>query len=434
MSDEKVQEIIDKALESCSLDLRNIVGVITGLMGSGKTWLLNRLFNQIPPHLYNSTGLAEQSLRSMLHHTIDVSSDSWEPFTRSQILQLVACLFQQPQFNVELPPPSVEPVAATSATDRDSSTTRSSPEPAIKSTASPTKLSDIPAKSHEMPKSSTMQSMVKHFKSSEKAEYPEILELVHMIDTGGQPELLENLPSLIHHCHLAILVLNLMFGLDEHPSIDYHKEGKAFKRVAPFQYSNRQIIQKLASTLQAKRFSQREGQCFRLLVVATHRDCVPFFRVSARVRAFDQALRAILLPSSKKELISFSADQIPFVLNLKNPTKQDREQLALIRSVVSNSEVGEVVKTPGSFLVFDQELVEFAKQKDPRGILSLNECLVIGARLKMKPEEVTAALIFFHRQFTLLYFHDFLSSQNPKCHLTASMLSSSSVTRWGLEK
>jgi GTPase SAR1 family protein len=162
MSDERVQEIIDKALESCSLDLRNIVGVITGLMGSGKTWLLNRLFNQIPPHLYNSTGVAEQSLRSMLHHTIDVSSDSWEPFTRSQILQLVACLFQQPQFNVELPPLSVEPVAATSATDTASSpsprpsTPRSSPEPANSSTASPTKLSDIPAKSPEMPKSSTM--------------------------------------------------------------------------------------------------------------------------------------------------------------------------------------------------------------------------------------------------------------------------------------
>jgi hypothetical protein len=198
-----------------------------------------------------------------------------------------------------------------------------------------------------------------------------------------------------------------MFGLDEHPSIDYHKEGKALKRVAPFQYSNRQIIQKLASTLQAKRFSQRDGQGFRLLVVATHRDCVPFFRLSARVKAFDQALRAMLLPSSKNELISFSADQIPFVLNLKKPTKEDREQLTLIRSVVSNSEVGEVVKTPGSFLVFEQELVEFAKEKDPRGILSINECLVIGARLKMKPEEVTAALIFFHRQFTLLYFHDF---------------------------
>ena len=94
-----------------------------------------------------------------------------------------------------------------------------------------------------------------------------MLELVHMIDTGGQPELLENMPSLIQHSHLAVLVLNLMFGLDDHPSIDFHEEGKAYQRALPSQFSNRQIIQKLASTLQAKRFSQKEGQSFRLLVV-----------------------------------------------------------------------------------------------------------------------------------------------------------------------
>ena len=66
-----------------------------------------------------------------------------------------------------------------------------------------------------------------------------------------------------------------------------------------------------------------------------------------------------------------------------------------------------MVKTPGSFLVFEQELMELAK-KDPRGILSRSEWLKIGARLKMKPEEVEAALIFFHRQFTLLYFRHVL--------------------------
>ena len=49
LSDERAQEIIDKALESCSLDMRNLVAVITGLMGSRKTWLLSRLFNQLPP-------------------------------------------------------------------------------------------------------------------------------------------------------------------------------------------------------------------------------------------------------------------------------------------------------------------------------------------------------------------------------------------------
>ena len=37
MTDEKVQEIIDKAMISGSLKQRDMVGVITGLMGSGKT-------------------------------------------------------------------------------------------------------------------------------------------------------------------------------------------------------------------------------------------------------------------------------------------------------------------------------------------------------------------------------------------------------------
>ena len=242
-----------------------------------------------------------------------------------------------------------------------------------------------------------------------------------MIDTGGQPEMLENLPSLIHHCHLIVLVLNLMFGPDEHPSIDYHEEGEAYKRGLPSQYSNRQIMQKLASTLQAKRFYQQKvfqkeqtqakhssGLCLRLLVVATHRDCVPEGELDTRVEAFDQALRDILLPANNEELIFFSANQIPFVLNLKDPNKEDQTRLDIIRSEVSEGKVGEVVKTPGSFLVFEQVLAEFSSKIVGRDIVSLKECQMIGEKLNMKPEEVEAALIFFHRQFTLLYFRHIL--------------------------
>ena len=414
MSDERAQEIIDMALEGCSLDMRNLVAVITGLMGSGKTWLLSRLFNQLPPELYTSTGVAEASIQSLLHRLANVSANSWEPFSRDLIQQLLARLFQlrgvEPSASVAATPAS--PSSSLPPTSQQSSsTTRTTPAatPAAQSSrgtqeASPASLLS-PA-----PKSSTMQSMVRLVKTAKSStEVTEMLELVHMIDTGGQPELLESVPSLIHHCHLAILVLNLMFGLDEHPSIDYHEEGKTYKRLSPSQYSNRQIMQRLASTLQAKRFSQSEGQCFRLLVVATHKDCVPQGELPARVKAFDHVLRDILLPACEKELISFSASQIPFVLNLKEPDGDDLKRLDLIRSEVGKSEVGEVVKTPGAFLVFEQELMELAKKKDPtRGILSLSECRAIGARLKMKQENVEAALIFFDCQFTLLYFRKLL--------------------------
>ena len=63
---------------------------------------------------------------------------------------------------------------------------------------------------------------------------------------------------------------------------------------------------------------------------------------------------------------------------------------------------------PGSFLIFEQELVEFAKQQVKRDILNLAECFQVGVKLKMKPKVVEAALIFFHRQITFLYFRHVL--------------------------
>ena len=230
-----------------------------------------------------------------------------------------------------------------------------------------------------------------------------------MIDTGGQPVFMENMPSYVHNCHLVVLVLNLMFGLDEYPPIHYHDDkGKAFKRALPSQHTNRQIIQKVASTLQAKRFSRKAGQCFRLLAIATHRDCVAESELPARVKAFHEALKAILLPACDDELIPYSENEIPFVLNLEKPDSNDLAKLALIREKISESGVGEEVEMPGSFLIFEQEVVEFAKQQAKRDILNLAECFQVGVKLKMKPEVVEAALIFFHRQITLLYFRHVL--------------------------
>ena len=250
--------------------------------------------------------------------------------------------------------------------------------------------------------SRSMKSLVKKQKGSADSSR---LDLVHFIDTGGQPEYMESVPSLIHHCNLAMLAVNLKYDVDEYPPIHYHEKGRKYKRSMRSQFSNRQIIQKLASTLQAKRFAQREGQCFRLLVVATHRDCVPLFtRLRTRVRAYHQALAKIFLPACEKELICYSDKKIPFVLNLKKPNHYDVAKLDLIRQKVDESGVGEVVKTPGAFFIFEQVLMEFA-EKGGRNILHIDECFQVGEELKMGPDSVRSALIFFHRQITFLYYH-----------------------------
>ena len=231
------------------------------------------------------------------------------------------------------------------------------------------------------------------------------LDLIHMIDTGTQPE---SLPSLIHNYHLVIAVVNLMYGVEDYPSLDsYYEERKSAQKI-PFQFTNRHIIQKLASTLQAKRFTQKQGQHFKLIVIATHRDCVAEGELAARVKEYHQALKDILLPANDKELVRYSDNEIPFVLNLKEPDSTDLAKLDLIRQMVSESEVGERVVTPGAFLIFEQELAEFAAAENEKNIASLQHCLQVGAKLKMDADMVKSALIFFHRQFTFLYFRHVL--------------------------
>ena len=167
------------------------MAVITGLMGSGKTWLLSRLFNQLPPELYTSTGVAEASIRSLLHSLANVSANYWEPFSRDKIQQLLARLFQlrgvEPSASVAATPASLSS-SLPPTSQQSSSTTRTTPAatPAAQSSrgtqeASPASLPS-PA-----PKSSTMQSMVRLVKTAKSSsEVMEMLELVHMIDTGGQ--------------------------------------------------------------------------------------------------------------------------------------------------------------------------------------------------------------------------------------------------------
>ena len=169
-----------------------------------------------------------------------------------------------------------------------------------------------------------------------KSDTP-MLELIHMNDTGAHPEYMENMSS---SCHLFVFVIDLQYDIDEHPSIGYEREYKQF------QYSNRQMIQKLAATFHTKIISE-VGKTFRLVVVGTHTDCVEPSILGSRIRAYHQALSSILLPSCETALILFSADEIPFVLNLKMPSKDDLAKLDLIREIVNKSEVGEILNIPG---------------------------------------------------------------------------------------
>ena len=392
------------------------MGVITGLMGSGKTTLLYHLFGEPPPDLYTSTGVAEQSFRGLLHHTLHLSANTWQRLSHKDIRELLA-----PLIRAGMREAAVDYLASRLMYDLNPTASTGVPtnplDPAPSSTSatasvpSKTEASLSLIKSPPLPwtKSPSCQEMVPLVQSTASAGLivPDHLklEMAHMIDTGGQPELMEVMPCLIHNADLAIALLNLEYGLSELQQVDYHEKGEGYKRKTPSRLSSRDIILKLASTLHGKK-SLHEP--FRLFIVATHRDCVEG-DLEVRVETLNRELCSLLLPAFENELLLFEKpNKIAFVLDLKNPDDSDKRALELIRREVGKPCLGKTFEIPISFFVFEQDLLQFAESEAKRDILSLDECKTVGARLKMSQEMVVAALVLFHSQNTFLYFHNVL--------------------------
>ena len=430
--EEMTQLIIDEAMESGSLQQRNVVGVITGPMGTGKTTLLCRLFGEPPPDHYTSTGVAEQPFRGLLHHTLHLSAGAWEWLSHEDIRKLLAPFIKAGMREADVDALAsrllgdVNPTATTSvptnSLDLDQSfititasfwysvkacfCLRRSHPPSSPDRGSLSETAELPeTTTAESPTCQELVPLVKSTASAAPTLQNLVLEMVHMIDTGGQPELLQVMPSLVHNADLAIAVHNFEYGLSEQQQVDYHEEGEAYRRKTPFMVSGRDIILKLVSTLHAKKSLDKP---FHLLIVATHRDCVEG-DLEARVETLNRELCSLLLPAFENELLLFDRpNKIAFVLDLKNPDDSDKGALVLIRREVGKPGLGKTFETPISFFVFEQDLLKFAESMDRRGILSLDECKMVGTQLKMSQEMVVAALVLFLLQNTFLYFHHVL--------------------------
>ena len=214
MNDKEAQTIVDQALKSGSIEQRNMVAVVVGIMGSGKTWLISRLFRIKPPDRYTSTGLAEKAFRGLMRHI--ATMDSWKLLSQDEILELLA-----PFIQAGLPKADVASLAKIFI-EEEASEGRQAPSRAPP-TAMPAVLTSpslphsvatanpVQEKSHA---SEIMIGLVQTVKGSKKVL---TIQLLHMIDTGGQPEFMEIMPSLIHNSNLTVLVLNLAQSLDEYP-------------------------------------------------------------------------------------------------------------------------------------------------------------------------------------------------------------------------
>ena len=411
--------VLHQVLDSSSLKQRDLVTVIIGIIGAGKTTLICRLLRTKLPKRYSSTGVANKAFRGLIHRIAKMGS--LEMVSDEEILQFLAPLFlaglpvtdivslaqsfteeevhvpeptsspsedTRPHTQPQIPPPSLPPTAATAS-----------------SSSAPSSSAAVPQMPHsQIDKSHASEAMVGLLQSSTASEEDIVLELLHVVDTGGQPEFMEVMPCLMHNSHIVVLVLNLAQPLDAYPQVTFHEEGKAFKHPVRSAITNRQLILQAARTMQAKRSTRRGGQQSKIIVVGTHRDKVWWWKRLDVIAAVNRELKSILLPMFKEELMVYrSHDEILFPVNSLMPNREDERVLEEIRQSISGSGVGEQIDIPPSFFMFEQDTIRYAKQQR-REMVSFDECMEIGEPLKMGREVVLGALSYFHQHNIFLYF------------------------------
>jgi len=428
MSDEEAQAIVDQALKSGSIEQRNRVAVVVGIAGSGKTSLISRLFKKTPPEEYNSTGIAEQSLRGLTRRTADICS--WELLEPKNILKFLApfilaasveaniAFLAKKSIEEEAPEltqaPSGElPIPQPTATTIHTPAALTSPSPSHSITALPTTHS-IAAAHREQEKSHASNTMTTYLKEVTNPEKTDTIDLLHIIDTGGQPEFMEIMPSLIHNSNFTVLVLNLDQSLDDPPHFALCENGETFKRHHYSIFKNRQVIHQLVGTMQGKWPTHKGKQHSKVSVIGTHRDCVQKKgKLHVTLAAMNEEVKRTFLPKLEDELIVYrTRDEIIFPLNLKEPDEHDNEVLKLIQMKISNANIGEKANIPVSFSMFEHEAIKCVEQQNGKDkqamVLSLDQCIQVGKKLNMDSEVVQAALIYFHRHNIFLYFQHIL--------------------------
>ena len=417
MSIEQAEYVKKLLQEEGVFKQKNMVVVLTGLMEAGKTTLLHQLFGKNLPDQYTSTGVAERSWRGLTHYTANMKELKLLE-NPQDMFQLVARVKKIPSDNKIKESTRDERNNAEDLTVVESSTV-SAPYSKGKAVI---QTKDDNSKSEERGHSSEMQGASKSLqvtglstdvnnhdlnlkdKSHSLREFVNMvcknpnecygeLELVHMIDTGGQPECLMVMPSLIHNANLILLVANLLHHLNEVVTPTFHIDGHKYKKNS-LMTSNKEIIEQLAHTMAGRSNTQ-------ILIVATHKDKIPEQDLPKVLKDLNRFVTDVLPPES---LIAKAKYHVVFDIDLLHPD----ETLEIIRENIVHVDVRRL-EIPPSFVLFENDILHFTNERNGGRrvkVLEFNECIEIGNNLHMTERVVEAALTFFNNNNIFLFFKE----------------------------
>ncbi len=406
--------------------------ILTGAAGSGKTCTKLLLYKLPPPAQRQSTELIEPMDRAYIKHELayheeDDSEYEWivvESGSES-LYSMLAATVDSGEYTVlcehehtdggskitmvNLPTDKESesnlPKSPTIVQSSDPNSRSLSPELSNENTPS-SKKDDGGQKQIERQDSKARESLLMKLKNStdHKGVCVHKVRWIHLVDSGGQSQFHDILPTFLHHTSVIIYVLKLSEPLDEQPFDNYFEDGERLGESRRSHYDVEQILNGvIQSAYYEKHNEKNEKHTTKILIIGTHKDVQTG---SESIDVKNAKLKKIFEPfvgSRQLEVLchgDYNADDIIFPLDAM---KRDQESLGTGKDIRKRivSKGSKTHKVPISWFLLEQDLRSVGGEEN-NGVITIGECTKLAEAINVS--KMKSALEYFHSLNIFLYF------------------------------
>lgn len=396
----------DEAMKKGHVVSRTYMCAITGMAGTGKTHTICLLLDKVPPpdRKRQSTGLIELSRAISLTQAELVTDEKveegkWQDVDGKRLLEIVA--------------------RAAKTAERLEDSSEASGAVIVEGETDLLQLDTKDIKEATGVKNKLIEELAKLMENATASGEVVKVDFIHLLDSGGQIQFHDLLPTFAPNLSANIFVVNLSETLSEKPIIAYYQNGKAIGSTYRSPYSHNQTLQYCLRGLQSpisssvstepeqgsQSATMQPQQTPQIAIVATHRDRE---HKHETLEDKNKQLSDLLQPAFQNVLIQYEHNQPIFPINAKKPKKEDHEVAKALRKAILENCPAESFRTPLPWFVLEQLLKQLAKNRET-GVLSMDECRKIAHRLHIRGKTFDEALQFLTRHHLFLYYPNVLS-------------------------
>ena len=246
----------------------------------------------------------------------------------------------------------------------------------------------------------------------------EVLNILTLLDTGGQPEYIHLLPTVNIHPMVNFVVNDLSKNLEDQVLVEYSEHGKYIFEPYHLKYSNLDMIKFLMSSINdsLERSSSQIPQLVTipgknnnsyLCCVGTHADKVGWHII----QQIDAELTAVVEKLDCKAAV-WENTEGGVLFPVDNTTAGDDSKEDPLANLIRNkidilAADKDIYELPITWMLFELEMRQVCSNKG-KAYIPFKDCCTIARQINLIPsvEEIRSALIYHHLLGVLLYYPD----------------------------